>query len=257
MTLAGVLGFLEKGGVKTTHVLKNCKLYYGGHDLSGDLNQITLEYGAAEKDATTFGNDSEVVLAGLKRVSLNHQGFVNQGTDGGIDLSSFDAIGDAEENVTVCPVSGADGEIAFCLKDILTAYNPGGAIGDVYAFTVSGRGAGDLIRGTVMAAGAKTSTANGTVRQLGAVLATQRVYAMLHVVAASGTNPTLDVVVESDDAADMVGATERIAFTQATAIGSELKSAAGAITDDRWRVRWTIGGTNTPTFTFIVIVGIQ
>jgi hypothetical protein len=48
----------------------------------------------------------------------------------------------------------------------------------------------------------------------------------------------------------------RLTFAQKTAAGYEFKSAAGAITDDWWRVDWTIGGTATPTFSFVVAVGI-
>jgi hypothetical protein len=89
------------------------------------------------------------------------------------------------------------------------------------------------------------------------VSASQKMYAALHVRSVSGTNPTLDVVVQSDTVG-FPSATSRITFSQATATTNrhQFSSVAGAITDDYWRVSYTIGGTGTPTFSFAVTVGI-
>ncbi len=79
----------------------------------------------------------------------------------------------------------------------------------------------------------------------------------MHVVAASGTTPTLDMIVESDDNSGITSGVTRITFTQEVAVGAQYATAvAGPITDDWWRVGWTIGGTG-PSFTVIVTVGIQ
>ncbi len=76
-------------------------------------------------------------------------------------------------------------------------------------------------------------------------------------VAASGTTPTLDVTIESDDGVGMGSPTTRINFAQATAIGAQWATpVAGAIADDWWRVAYTLGGAS-PSFTFICIIGIQ
>ena len=103
----------------------------------------------------------------------------------------------------------------------------------------------------------ETATDDGTPRTLGSVLAGEALYAALHVTAVTGTNPTLDVVIESSATGSFSGEeTTRITFTQADGITSEWSSVAGAVTDTHWRVTWAIGGTDTPTFTFAVIAGI-
>ena len=160
--------------------------------------------------------------------------------------------------MTFAPTTGAAAEPAYFAETLELALGGGGTVGDLYMFRASGTGQGTkLIRGTIMETGAKTATANGTARQLGAVTATQYLYACLHVIAVSGTNPTLDVIVASDDASNFGSSTTRMTFTQKTAIGSQfITPVAGAITDDYWRIVYTIGGTNTPTFNFIVTVGI-
>ncbi len=70
----------------------------------------------------------------------------------------------------------------------------------------------------------------------------------LSVTAATGTSPTLDVVVEVKDAA---GVYYPIAtFAQLAAAGTE-RIAITPLPDSMIRVTWTIGGT-TPDFTFSV-----
>ncbi len=112
------------------------------------------------------------------------------------------------------------------------------------------------IQGTLMATGTKTVTGNETGYQLGAVSSTQRIYAGMHVLAASGTAPTLDAVIQSDDNAGFSSAATQLTFTQATGTTSEFISAAGPYTDDYWRASLTLGGTS-PSFTIILGFGIE
>jgi hypothetical protein len=72
--------------------------------------------------------------------------------------------------------------------------------------------------------------------------------AQLNVTAASGTTPTLDVVVE--DSFDGTNWNTVATFTQKTAAAVQAVDVSGQFTD-QLRVRWTIGG-GTPSFTFDV-----
>lgn len=73
--------------------------------------------------------------------------------------------------------------------------------------------------------------------------------AQLNVTAASGTSPTLNVVIE--DSVDG-GATWNVigTFAQRVAAGREVVNITSPFTG-MLRVRWTVGGT-TPSFTFAV-----
>lgn len=75
--------------------------------------------------------------------------------------------------------------------------------------------------------------------------------AQLDVTAASGTTPTLNVVLE--DTLDGGVTWNTIGtFAQRTAAGREVINVTTPFTD-RLRARWTVGGT-TPSFTFSVVV---
>ncbi len=72
----------------------------------------------------------------------------------------------------------------------------------------------------------------------------------LNVTAASGTTPTLDVVVE--DSLDGANWNTVGTFTQLTTTGRQVINVTTPFAD-QIRVRWTIAGT-TPSFTFAVDV---
>lgn len=95
-----------------------------------------------------------------------------------------------------------------------------------------------------------TITANGQTAWIDAA-DIDTIIATLVVGGATGTTPTLDVVLETSDAASgnvvTVGS-----FTQRTGAGSQRKVFVGI--DAQYRFRWTVGGT-TPSFTGVSISG--
>lgn len=243
----------------SSYALVDCKLYLGGKNLSGDTNAGTLTYEAEELDSTTFASGTRERIGGLKSYALDLEGFSQAGTNQ-VDPVLFTATGSSGV-MTICPTTGLDGEPGFLFEDVMLAYDFGGSVGDMYGFTARAAGTGGrpLVKGTVLhpTTTAKTSSSNGTGQILGAVSSTQKLYASLHVVSVSGTLPTLDVIVQSDDNAGFTTPTSRITFSQATAVGGQYATpVSGAITDTRFRVNYTIGGSDTPTFTFLVAVGI-
>lgn len=238
------------------YVLTNSKLWLAEFDLSGDLNAIAIDYKAELKDDTTFGQGTRIRKGGLKVVTVDGEGFWNGGI-GAIDDVLFAKVGVADVPLTIAPETGAEGQPGFGLLAIVGDYAPGGEIGELLPFSVAAESDGDLVRGTIMLNRTAAASANsGTALQLGAVGATQKLYAALHVIAASGTTPTLDVIVKSDDAVGFASPTNRITFAQKTAAGSQWAApVAGPITDTFWRVDFTIGGAG-PIFSFVVLVGI-
>ncbi len=94
---------------------------------------------------------------------------------------------------------------------------------------------------------ARTASGNSGVFTGYGVASTLR--AQLDVTAASGTTPTLDVVIE--DTLDGTNWNILASFGQKTAPGREVVNVSTPFAN-RIRARWTIGGT-TPSFTFSVI----
>jgi len=238
-------------------IIANQKVWWGGYDITGDLEDIDFSLAVDSLEKTALGATTRTFAAGgLESVDFNYSGFWNADT-GEIDAPMFSNMG-AAIVVSVGAIDGSDGSTAFSFKSLHNSYVPSGAVGEMFKFSAGGNSAADrLVSGTILhPATARTASGNGTARQIGAVSATQKVYGSLHVLAASGTSPTLDVVVESDDAGGFASPATVLTFSQFAAIGAERQSASGAITDDYWRVTYTIGGTS-PSFTFVVVLGIR
>lgn len=233
-------------------VFKNNAVYFDGYDLTGYSNSLTIDQGAEAKDATVFGATTKTNVGGLKTAALGVQGFWNSTPD----LGLMGALGVSGKLISACPTNTA-GDPAYMMAAVVGTYTCNGQVGDVFPYSLSAAAGGNLVRGTLCEKNTAISvTANGTARNLGAVAAGQKLYAGLHVLSVSGTSPTLDVTINSA-ATDSWGApTLRATFTQKIAIGAELKEVSGAITDGWWRPTMTIGGTATPTFSFVLILAI-
>lgn len=231
------------------------RVYVGSLDLSGQSNSVSLDLSAAELDASTVKDAWDVAVLGRKTAMLDVQGFWAAGTGYPDDL--FNLLGTRNVVQTVAP-DGSDGSVAYSYQGMVPKYSLGAPAGELIKFTAGGKlDVSRAIRGTVLHddTATRSSTGNGTGRQLGAVGATQSVYGALHLVGATGT-ATLQAIVQSDDNSGFTSATDRITFSTSTAATptSQWSSAAGAITDDYWRVRYVIGGTGTVTF--VCVVGI-
>ena len=100
---------------------------------------------------------------------------------------------------------------------------------------------------TIAPSAARTVTGSAAALPGSGGLATLR--AQLDVTAASGTTPTLDVVLE--DTIDGTNYNTIATFTQLTAAGRLVVNVTTPFSDTL-RARWTIGGT-TPSFTFSVL----
>lgn len=82
-------------------------------------------------------------------------------------------------------------------------------------------------------------------------------YAAMHVTAVSGTNPTLDMIIRSDELVGMASPTTRFTFTQKTAIGAQWMTPISAdIIDTYFQASFEIGGTDDPSFTVAVILAM-
>ena len=227
-------------------------------ELACNAKSASLSTEVTPLDTTSLcSNGWTESIGGLKSGSVNIELMQDVDADS-VDATLFPLLGTAGVPKSVCTAS-ADGSVAYLLKSIPLSYTPvSGAVGELASATISGSSStGPVVRGLLIHPSnvARTSSGTGTGRQIGAVAAGKKVYAALHVLAASGTSPELDVVVQSDDNAGFTSPTTRLTFSTATGRTSELLSAAGAITDDYWRVSYTIAGTS-PSFTFAVTCGV-
>jgi hypothetical protein len=135
------------------------------------------------------------------------------------------------------------------------------AVGEPIPASFSLMGDTAAVRGYVGApSAARSSTLTGTAVAQAGPSSTQNLYAALHVFATTGS-PTLDVVVQSDDAVGFPSPTARITFAQATSAGGANWYQWGTpvgnfATETHLRVVGTYGGSGTITYAVFFGVGI-
>lgn len=227
-------------------------------NVSGYGKSFALDMQATPLDTTalsTTGFTSSI--GGLKSGTFTMDLMADFAEDS-VDETVFAALGATDSIKSVC-VGSADGSKAYLSRGVVTNYTTlTGNVGELAMSNKTAPRSGVIARGKLIhPTTARTSSSTGTAHQLGAVASGKRLYAALHVLSVSGTNPTLDVKIQSDTSG-FGSATDRITFSQATATANRYQwgSVAGAVTDDYWRVSYTIGGTGSPTFAFIVTAGI-
>lgn len=236
-------------------VLTEPRIYLGSYDITTDTKDVSLDIAVPDLDDSHFGSTWNARLAGVPDASLNFSGSLEL-TDDGQDETTFGYVGGSDTTVSVAAQYGL-GNVGYGFKSLLASYSLLGAHGEIAPISGSALGQSRAFRGTQLhlSDSAVTGTGTGTAFNVGAVSSTQRLYATLHVVSASGITPTLDVTIESDDAEGFPSAVTRLTFTQATGKTHQFASVAGPITDTWFRVKHTIGGTD-PSFRYFVLVGV-
>lgn len=239
-------------------VLTNVRLFGGGCDFTSRSNKVELDVEGEVKDSTNFGSGGwKECLCGLLQGDMTAEGQWEAFDASKVDDDRWASLG-AVTAYTLCPDTADVGDLAWTLKSMEAQYKLGGQVGEIAPWTMSAKGAWPLGRGKVLhdPGTARTSSGNGTAVQLSAASSSQYLYATLHVLSVSGTDtPTLTVKVQSDTVG-FASATDQITFTAATTVGSQISRLVGPITDDYYRVSWTISGTN-PSFLFVAAVSIQ
>lgn len=229
-------------------VLNDCQCYVGPYDLTGQANQVAVQPSAAMLDATTYasGGDSEF-RPGLRSTSGTIATYLDESLIGtGLDVGT-------ESLVVTTVLTNDEFAVGYSYSGVSVSAGDETQVGQLLRRNHEFRANGKAWSGQLLLPNAaRTSGASGSARQLGAVSAAQRVYASLHAFDVTGGN--LIVKVQSDDNSGFTSATDRITFSTLTDAGSQLSSAAGAITDDYWRVTFTMTASAA---TFAVLVGIQ
>jgi len=247
----------------SVQIWQDMSILDGALELAGHGRNVNLDVDCVAVDTTPLSTTAgwTTCIGGLKTatVALDLMADFAVAVADAIDSTLYSYLGVADVPKSIV-TNSADGSFAYLMRGITLGYSPvEGQVGDLAMTKVSGRSStGALVRGQLVHPGSasRTSSSTGTGRQMGALSATQSMYAALHVLSIAGTStPTLTVKIQSDDNASFTSATDRITFTANTAVGYEWKSVAGAVTDDYWRVSYTISGTN-PVFAFAVVAGI-
>jgi hypothetical protein len=233
------------------NVIVRGQVYLGEVDMTGQANAVAINYSANATDNTTYGDDTTTMAAGgVKQFDASIEGYWN-GTEEGV---LFADVG-TDTVLTAVNGTGVVGDPAFCLPVVLGASNSSGAHGELLAYNASMSSRGNMGRGMLGCNATLVSSGSQAGVELGAVSATQKLVASLHVISASAGD-TIDVIIESDVNDSWASPTTVLTFTQAAAATSEIIEVDGAITDTWFRVTYVIAGDGGESFAAKAAIGI-
>ncbi len=242
--------------------LVDAEILGGPFRLTGRSNKVDFELTATELDSTNFESDGWTEsIGGLSRMASSVDGHYDAAAleTGALTLDEqlFSEVAGAQMPYTVAPTK-ADGSVAYIAHAKRGNLKLFGPVGELAPFSSDVWGDGLAGRGNLLhpANTTETSSGNGTGRQLGATATGQSLLVSIHVLSLTGTSPTIDLTVESDDNSGFTtAATVHNTGAISTPTGT-IVTVAGPITDDWYRVTWTLGGTS-PVIRFAVAAGLS
>lgn len=239
-------------------VATSSKVWAGIYDISGYLTGWSMPKSADKVETTANGATSRTYLPGLQSGGFSFQGFAEFGTSPiKIEKIMRTLKGVIDTPVTVVPQGGTVGNAANFMAASFGGYGFGGEHGAAIDFNWNGgTSKWHVIGGRLDEPGAVARTATGqtTGQQLGAVGASQYLYAAVHVLA--GGTGTADIIVQSDDNSGFTSAVTSITFPQISGVtgGSAIMRLAGALADTWYRFQYTLA--TSPSVTFAAVFGI-
>ncbi len=236
-------------------VVRNATVIYEEFNYAPYSNDVSIDLSQQDIDASNFESPGgfEDTLPGNKSATFTVSGFAMSG-----DLER--ALWTREDDVLVSfsrerPVEAGD------LVYFATARRSGNPIqtrvGQIATLSANFKPIEGIVQGYgAYSSLALTASATGTEINIpGGVPNGSTLKMIVHCTDASGTSPTMDIIVRSAAATGMGTPTTRGTFTQITAAGSELIEVDGPITDEFWDVDITVAGT-TPSFGVMVAIGV-
>lgn len=238
-------------------VLTNAKILAGQADLSGWSNNVELSAEVEELDATTFGSSGfKSVVGGLKAVTIKVGGFWEAFNATYPDDRLFADLGVAAVPMTITPTGATVGDPSYFTRVMRPSYKLGDKVGQLVPFESNAVGDGTpLVRGKITDNQARTTTSTSTAVQLVTPTASTRVLCGIHVLAVSGSSPSLTPTLQGDTVGFPSPATV-VAGSAMTAIGSQwLAGPYGVTSDDYYRLSYVISGSS-PSFTVVASIGL-
>lgn len=238
-------------------VLTNVNVLIDEHDFTAQTLGVSTEAQANMVRVTNMAS------GGFEQYTPGLAQSASLGVEGYADYTDSDAIGNqlthadigAVKVMSVMPIGTATaGDPAIFHRGYLNALTiPTGSVGNAAMLSANVTAAGAYVVDGKVAVPLASRSGNltGSVLAMTGPTAGRRLYAALHVTAATGTN--LAVTVASDNGVGFSSPTTRITFSTTSAVGVQWSSVAGDLSAE---THWRVSATATGAFTYAVLIGV-
>lgn len=240
---------------------KDADIYLDEIEFSAVMNNVEIAVENPLAEVTAYADTHQTFTEGKPGFTIDVNGLWSP-SNPAYDSEIFTDLTSQTRQLGIYPETPTTpGSRGFEATTMITRSPTVADFGAVVSLNVTWRGETPLVESWVMYKNtAVAASENGTAYQVGALSATQKMVAVLRLLAAPGGagDNTCNVVVASDTVG-FPSSTSRIAFTQlnqASVALFEKLEVNGAITDDYWRIEVTIAGAGSRTFNLLIAIGI-
>ena len=218
-------------------VLTDAVIWYGGYDLSGASNEITMNAARQENPDSRFSDTVETVYPGPMTVSVEAKGLWDSALDG----PQFTQLTAPSESwpLTICADGGDNGEASYSIEAYSFNYSALEAQwGEVlpYRLSAKSKSGGELHRGRCSFPKATITASSPSAKfQHGALSASQKMVVTTHVFAVDG-DWTVYAISDADAGAGGETARGNSPVSITSAPSSDTFEVAGPVTDTYWYV---------------------
>jgi len=225
-----------------------------GIRLSDYANAIEVGVDVDTFDATTFGSGQFTATgAALRGLVVNIGGMNDIGAIETLLAGEFASAA----VVTVAPTGETAGNVAMIGYGLVNAWrmvNASVGAPSTIQVPMTAVGGGRPLQGLVTRATTTAVTATATTTAVNVGAAPVGAWASLHVLAVSGTLPTITAQLQSSTSSGGSFTNRGSASASRSAVGGDWIVGA-TTTDTWWRLNLTVGGTN-PSFTVLAAIGV-
>lgn len=235
-------------------ILRDQRIYLDGYEVTSRSNTCQIQASKEVKDVTTFCKTDREKIPGLYDFTFAAGGFMEIDA---VDSALWAELNGSDMVVTVTPENQTVGGTAYLMRAIESSIQILGSVGDAAPFQIGAAGDSMMTKGMLLnlPATAITVTGNGAVQQNPDAATGKKLKLTIHVLDATGTNPSLTVTLKSSSASGMTSPTDVAVSPAFTAIGSQYLEAVLTNNNPYFRLSFAVAGT-TPSFTALIAFAI-
>ena len=239
---------------------KDAVLLVDEFDFSDMIMSTDLNVDNSVGEVTAFADTDATFVEGRTSWTMDVNGLWSTSSPN-YDGEMFTDLTAADRLLSLYPGGATVGNRGYMGRANISTSPRTSDLGSAIGVGVTWRGDKALARSHLSAVSSLSGngTTNGTVIQIGATSAAQQMVSFLHVTASGGDgSQRLNITIQSDSSSGMSSPTTRITHTEvAGSATSEIKTDAGAVTDDYWRAVMVVTSSGgSPTFTVRLGLGI-
>ncbi|NTV25934.1 MAG: hypothetical protein HGB01_06960 [Chlorobiaceae bacterium] len=235
-------------------ILRDQRIYLDGYEVSSRSNTCQIQASKEVKDVTTFSKTDREKLSGLFDFTFGAGGFMEIDA---VDNALWVELNGSDMVVTVTSETQTVGGTAYLMKAIESSIQILGAVGDAAPFQIGAAGASMMTKGMILhlPSATITATGNGAVQQYPDASTGKKLKLAIHVLDASGTNPSLTVTLKSSAVAGMTSPMDVVVSQALTGIGAQYLEAMLTSNNTYFRLSFAVAGTS-PSFTALIAFAI-